>query len=124
MLDKEQEDGSTWRAALEQKVRKGRKGAEQAQRDLEGPEPPEAMLYLKEWAFALCGRSGATMGGLAPLSYTTIRDWAELMDIDVSPLEVQALLVLDAAIRNPATDEPEPVPEEPKPQAWPEKLDG
>ena len=76
------------------------------------------MLYLVEWAYALCGRSGATMGGIAPLSFTTIRDWAMLMNRHITPLEVQALLAIDAVIREPDT---ETVPE-PKPtHAWPER---
>ena len=118
LLDKRQEDGSTWREHLEAAIRKG---SRKAQQTIEGTEPPETMLYLMEWAYALCGRSGATMGGLAPLSYTTIRDWADLMGIDVTALETRALLVLDAVIRNPEIDEPEPVPEETVIHAWPEK---
>jgi len=63
------------------------------------------------------------MGGLAPLSYTTVRDWAELMDIPIRPLEVKALILLDAVMRHPETDEPEEEPEKPD-HAWPEKNDG
>jgi len=76
------------------------------------------MLYLMEWAYALCGRSGATMAGIAPLGYSTIAEWARLMNLDPSPLEVQALLVLDAVIRNPETNEPTHEP--PEDVAWPE----
>ena len=89
--------------------------------ELEGPEPPDAMLYLLEWAYALCGRSGTSMEGLAPLSYGSIEAWARLMDIHILPLEVTALISLDAVIRKPERDEPEPevtAPEDHTP--WPE----
>jgi len=82
------------------------------------------IMYLLDWAQALYGRSGATMGGLAPLSYGTIRDWATLMEIDVMPLEVQALVWLDAVMRNPEPVEPEPEERAPAQDAWPEKKHG
>jgi len=116
-LDRKGEDGATRRAHLEAAARRGSQAAVNA---LEGPDAPDSVLYLMEWAYALCGRSGATMGGMAPLSFTTIRDWATLMDIHVSPLEVQALLVLDAVIRNPEPDTEIVLAEKPT-HAWPER---
>ena len=121
LLDKRADDGSTLRDHLEEKLRRGHTKALER---LEGPEPPVEVLYLLEWAQALYGRSGATMGGLAPLSYGTIRDWAALMEIDVTPLETQALMWLDAVMRNPEPDEPEPVVRDVSDDAWPEKSDG
>ena len=48
----------------------------------------------------LYGRSGLGMAGVAPVSYTTIRHFALLMDIDpIEPYEVEALVILDAAFR-------------------------
>ena len=49
--------------------------------------------------------------GLAPLGYATVEAWARLMDVEVEPHEVEALMVLDAVMRNPEApkEEPEPV---------------
>jgi len=45
------------------------------------------------------------------------------MDVDVTPLEVRALMLLDSVIRNPETDaEPEPEPTDAEP--WPEPKNG
>jgi hypothetical protein len=61
------------------------------------------------------------MDGVAPLSYGTVKAWAELMDIHPTPLEVQALIILDSVIRNPnPVAEPEPVTDTDA-HAWPEK---
>ena len=46
------------------------------------------------------------MAGMAPLSPVTIRAWAELMDIgEITPLEIEGLLVLDGAMVPPSEDE-------------------
>ena len=50
------------------------------------------------WVLELHGRSGVNMAGLNPLSYTTLMDWATLTDVDPDPLEVEALMALDAAL--------------------------
>ena len=94
-------------------------------RALQGPEPPDSLQYLVEWAYALCGRSGASMAGIAPLSYSTVAEWARLMNIDPSPLEIQGLMILDGVMRNPESDEPEVSEEIPEVYTWPErKSDG
>ena len=122
LLDKKGEDGETWQAHLEETIRRGGIGSVKAQRDLDGPgEPPDTILYLAEWAYALCGRSGSSMAGIGPLSYGTIAEWSGLMGIDPTPLEVQALIVLDAVIRNPEINEPKPDAIEAVIHAWPEK---
>ena len=60
---------------------------------------PEEVKYLVQWAEHLRGRSGLGFSGVAPLSFTTIKDWAELMQIGtLHPLEIDALLSLDAAM--------------------------
>lgn len=41
------------------------------------------------------------MGGLAPLSHAEVGAWARLMDVEPEPHEVEALMILDAAIREP-----------------------
>ena len=92
-----------------------------AGKQLEGPEPPGTLLYLLAWADELVGRSGATMGGLAPLSYPVIESWSRMMGVHVNALEVRALVALDAVMRNP---EPSEAVEHDEPEhnhAWPEK---
>lgn len=68
------------------------------------------------------------MSGVLPLTFETIRMWQETMDIgELHPLEVQALLILDAAmITSGSPDdiaEPEQVSKEKK-SAWPTKKKG
>lgn len=75
------------------------KGNPDARRALAGPDYPEAVQYLLDWARELVGRSGATMAGLAPLGFGTIADWARLTGRHPSPADVEALLQLDAAMR-------------------------
>jgi len=123
MLDRK-DDSGTLRAHLEEKARRG---DARALEQLEGPEPPWDLMYLADWAYSLCGRSGVSMDGLAPLSYGTIKAWAELMGTDPSPLEVQALIQLDAVIRKPEPleeEEQEGTLDEPGTHAWPEKKSG
>lgn len=97
---------------------------ETARAKLEGPAFPQRIGYLWDWTMQLHGRSGAHMSGLNPLSYTTIRDWAELTNQWPEPHEVNALIELDALLLGIAR-EPEPEPEPAKPQsAWPEKKNG
>lgn len=72
-----------------------------AQRELDGPPIPPALHYLVRWSWELHGRSGVGMDGYAPLSFTTIRDWAVLTERVIEPHEVHALLVMDAVRRNP-----------------------
>lgn len=72
-----------------------------ARREVEGPPAPDALAYLLQWSWELYGRSGIGMHGFAPLSFTTIRDWATLTDRAVEPHEVHALLMIDAVRRNP-----------------------
>lgn len=65
----------------------------------EEPDFPEEFDHMVEWIYMLHGRSGATMSGIAPLSYATVDGWIKLMDIqDVEPYHVEALMILDAAM--------------------------
>jgi len=119
-LDQRDENGTPYRDHLELKAKRG---DAKAIRELEPPcDPPDVLLYLMDWAYELVGRSGATMAGLAPLSYPTVESWARLMDLTLSPLEVRALIALDAVLRHPDTDEPDEEPE--TNHAWPERQDG
>jgi len=69
-----------------------------------GPPVPPPLEYLYRWHDELFGRSGAGMDGPAPLTYSTILDWAILTDRTVLPHEVMALVRLDDVRRHP----PEP----------------
>ncbi len=73
-------------------------------KQLEGPPFPEELRYLYEWGIELHGRSGVTMSGLAPLTYTTIDAWCRLTEIALEPREVQALMILDSAMLFPGID--------------------
>lgn len=72
-----------------------------AQAEINGPPAPVALEYLLQWSWELHGRSGVSADGLAPLSFTAIRDWAVLTEREIEPHEVQALLMMDAVRRNP-----------------------
>ena len=62
------------------------------------------------------------MDGIAPLSNSEIEAWARLRHIDLDPLEVRALIGLDAVIRKPERDEAEKEPEPPRVDTpWPER---
>jgi hypothetical protein len=102
-----------------------RRGSEVAIARLTPPELPESVAYLWEWVMELHGRSGAHMAGLNPLNYATLESWMRLTGYTLDPLEVQALIALDAAL----LDRSEPEPDEPEPvirdDAWPtRKADG
>jgi hypothetical protein len=109
-MDTPGKDGTTPRQHVAGMVKRYRDVPEWAARvarweaELAGPPVPPALQYLLEWLDELFGRSGATMDGLAPLSYTTVRAWAELTDRCPRPHEVQALLMLDAVRRHPPPD--------------------
>jgi hypothetical protein len=80
------------------------------------------MGYLLTWAGEMCGRSGVSDGGYAPLSYTTIADWSRLTRQPVSHLEVEALIAIDAAMRTPDLPmEAEPEKVQAVTPAWPER---
>jgi hypothetical protein len=68
---------------------------------LQGPEYPHELEYLRGWTSEMFGRSGASMSGLLPLSFTTIAAWSELKGVSVEPHEVDALIQLDSAMLYP-----------------------
>lgn len=112
------EDGIPHRTWLEASAKNGNK---EASAELVERECPECMEYLVRWARQLHGRSGVSMSGLLPLSYTTIADWARLTDTDVDPLEVDALMQLDAAMLYPEEPKEDGEPEVKPTPAWPTK---
>ncbi len=89
---------------------------------------PDSVAYLWEWVVALHGRSGVGMGGAAPLSYSTVEAWAKLTGHRPLPYEVEALMVLDAAMMSKgdvATSDEADEPEQVVTPAWPaKKTDG
>ena len=112
-------DGTDMRAYLEASAQRGNADA---LRRLEGPDFPDSLEYLWLWALELHGRSGVGMAGLAPLTYTTVRDWSLLTGNRPDPIEVSALMQLDSALRvpdsKPDASDPKPTPK------WPEKKHG
>lgn len=70
-----------------------------------GPEPPDAVSYLRDWLLEIHGHSGVGMNGLAPVTYATVESWARLTGTIVRPEEVRALVQLDAALIAAAQDE-------------------
>ena len=89
------------------------------------PECPEEVEYLARWARLLHGRSGISMAGVAPLTFTTIHRWAQLMHIGkLDPLEVEALIMLDDALfyREEETNQEEDSILSPTP-SWPKRQE-
>lgn len=98
-LSERQKDGAMLRDHL---VKAATAGHARSRQILEGGPPcPEGFEYLREWAFRLHGRSGAGMGGLAPLSYGTIAAWSQFTGITPEPDEVDALIRLDGVLLVP-----------------------
>jgi len=80
------------------------------------------MAYIWEWVRELHGRSGVTMSGLAPLSHQEIEAWQRLHEIELTPLEVEALIAVDSALISasaPEEAETEEASESPPPSRWP-----
>lgn len=114
-------DGSTARDHWEVAARRGNPLAIAR---LTPPEIPESVDYLWGWTMELHGRSGAHMAGLNPLSYATVDAWSRLTHTYPDPLEVHALMALDAVLLGsepPTEQEPD---ERVRDDAWPEKKHG
>lgn len=103
-LNQPARDGTPERVHLEALAKSGRNPRALAL--LQGPPLPDTLAYLWNWAVELHGRSGRTIHlsgevSVNPLTYTTIADWARLTRRNPGPLEVEALLRLDAVLLNP-----------------------
>lgn len=81
------------------------------------------LAYLHGWAVELVGRSGLTMGGVAPVSHMEIQAWSALSGHVPTVLELEAIRRIDAVIRNPEPPKSEddaPALTEPRVvKAWP-----
>jgi hypothetical protein len=92
------------RANLQRLVNLGRKDL---LKQLEGPDFPIELGYLWEWFLEIRSAPRMTMEGAAALSWSDIDTWARLTDREVSPQEVNGLIALDYAFRNPPKEEEE-----------------
>lgn len=81
-------------------LEKGGPQAAQAEAELYGgPELPEVLAYLWVWFLELDQTRQVTMAGLAALTYTDIKSWAELTGRKPQPHEVDALMKMDGTLR-------------------------
>jgi hypothetical protein len=118
-LNQPDKDGIPARTHYEEHARRGRADAIEM---LAGKECPVDLMYLYDWSVALVGRSGMTMGGLLPLSYSELKSFSDMTGWKPDPEEVEALMILDSILRNPDTEVKVEKKEEPKPTfvaAWP-----
>lgn len=121
ILEKEDEQGTSYRSHLEAAAHQGSVFARKRLED--APACPEGLSYLKGWAYGLVGRCGYGPDGTAsPLTHTEVESWARLLDLRLEPYEVTALMELDRALRNPGSLEEEE--EEPDPLAAVVPLEG
>jgi hypothetical protein len=65
------------------------------------PEVPDEIEYLWGLYHELSLGRGVGAMGANSLSYQDVEAWCRLMDRRIAPHEVQALLLLDAAVRHP-----------------------
>lgn len=72
-----------------------------ARQALNAPPYPEDVAYIHAWATDLYGRCGVSMGGVLPLNHQEIRAWRKNTGHAPNAVEIEALLVLDAVMRNP-----------------------
>lgn len=97
------------------------RGSTTALAKLAGPEMPDTLAYLWSWTLEIHGRSGVSMSGMVPATYSTVKDWAVLTGRDPTPDEVHAMLRLDGALLSGRPDEPEEAAEPLETPAWPAK---
>ena len=94
------------RAHYESVARRGpdRSGYAEALKELKGPPFPESLRYLYDWALEICGRSGVSQLGVAPVTYSTIESWMRLTGNQVSRRELRVLIQLDHVLLHPGND--------------------
>ena len=62
---------------------------------LEPVDMPECLLYLWQWFCELSGGRGYTENGPAPLAYSEIQAWSQLIKSEPTAWEVEALKKID-----------------------------
>ena len=104
-------------------------GDVRAEAALQEPDYPESHEYLRHWSRQLFGRSGLGMEGVSPLKPTEVLAWSQLSGYDVTPMEFDALLTLDAVRRDPSIVAETPTEKREKPTTpaasrWPTRKSG
>jgi hypothetical protein len=92
-------DGAPQRVHLERAAARGHRAAIEALARV--PELPEEGEYLWQYFLEVSLGRGAGPMGASGLSYRDVEAWCRLMDRRLAPHEVQALLLLDSAVRDP-----------------------
>jgi hypothetical protein len=72
---------------------------------LEGPEMPEEVAYLWDYLLELDRARRYGFNGPEGLTYVDLDAWCRLTDRVLEPHEVEALMMLDMALRAPPTEE-------------------
>lgn len=62
---------------------------------------PDALAYLWEWFIELSAARGASMSGLAAITYRDVEAWSRLTGRVLDQLELSAIMHLDVAFRHP-----------------------
>lgn len=68
---------------------------------LEEPSFPDELRYLWGWWTDLSSARGAGMSGPSPITYRDVDAYARLTGQVIRPVEVRALMQMDAAFRHP-----------------------
>jgi len=63
--------------------------------DLDGPDFPDLLSYIWAWFLELHGTRQQGMGGPLAITFTEIKGWSELTQIEILPEEVELLKRLD-----------------------------
>ena len=92
-LDTPQDDGSRLRDHAERIL----KSTGQIPVEYQSLEPPEALFHCWYWFLELNRTRTSNGFGQNPISYAEVVSWSQLTGVDPEPLEVQAVMSLDAA---------------------------
>jgi hypothetical protein len=76
-----------------------KKGNKEAIKALDGPEAPEELGYLVDWYWQV------VQGLREALTWADVRAWAELTGRRPEPMEAEALMRIDVAMRYPGEAE-------------------
>jgi hypothetical protein len=101
MLDAQQSDGTTLRAHAQAIA----KGAGQVPEEYQSLPFPEALSHCWHWFIALSRSRSSNGFGANPISYNEIVSWSDLTGVRPDPIEVQAIISLDAAYMSAQAEE-------------------